>query len=110
MYIELRYTGTQTESNRLERKQLPRFAHFAGHSYCEAQSLFGGSGSQANTPHRAIPERQAARSRRDTFFSPRRLLRDVLRGRRSRRARARHSTDLAEQGRRPALRRPLPLR
>ena len=68
------------------------------------------SGSQANTPHRAISERQAARPRRDPVFPPRRLLRDVLRGRRSRRARARHPAHLAQQGRRAAVRRALPFR
>ena len=74
--------------------------------YCE-RNRFSARGSQANTPHRAVSQRQAARPRRDPVFPPRRLLRNVFRGRRSRRARARYPAHLAQQGRRAAVRRAL---
>src|SRR5208337_4960286 len=65
---------------------------------------------QEYTVGRAIPPRQAKRARRDPVLPPRRLLRDVLRGRRGRRAHPRYPAYLAFQGRRAAVRRTLSFR
>src|SRR6185437_16460609 len=60
------------------------------------------------TAYRTVPERQAESARRDPFFSPRRLLRDDVRGCRGWRARARYPAYLALQRRRAALRSAVP--